>query len=636
MVKIAPYGTWVSPLGAADVARAGTAPSWVRRFGDEVFWTEGQPLEGGRSALFRHDGTGVRRVLAAPWNVRSRVHEYGGLPYLVLGERVVFTNWDDQRVYLTDRDGTDPAPISAEPSTPQGWRYVDLVAGPGDAEVWCVREDSSDYRELVALPLDGGPARVLGRTHHFMTSPQPSPDGRHAAWIGWEHPNMPWDSSELCVAAITEDGTLGPHRVVAGGPRESVCQVQWEAADSLLVMTDPDGWWNLHRIGLDGSAVNLAPGEYELGGALWQPGHQWFAQLGRGRFGVLRTNRLTVLDERSGTVTEVETDLPVWSNLDADTDGVVVATAAGPRSDWTAVRLDLSTGELEVLGAPGELPSVEYLPEPRSGMFDAPEGHRIPAHFYPPTNPDFEGPAGELPPLLVCAHGGPTSHYVPALDVDIAYFTSRGFAVVTVDYAGSTGHGRAFRELLKEQWGVADVRDCATVATALVKEGLVDQGRIAIRGGSAGGWTAAAAITSVDTFRCATLRYPILDLTPWADGGVESHDFESRYVEGLVGSLPEHRDRYLERSPISHVDHLAGPVLLLQGLEDRVCPPAQADRFVAALDSTGVPHAYLTFPGEQHGFRAAATIAAAAEAELSFYGQVFGIETDAPAVELHR
>ncbi|MCP2270913.1 dipeptidyl-peptidase 5 [Actinokineospora diospyrosa] len=636
MSKIAPYGTWVSPLGAADVARAGSAPSWVRRVGAEVFWTEGQPLEGGRSALFRHDGARVRRVLEAPWNVRNRVHEYGGMPYLVLGERVVFTNWDDQRVYLTDREGTDPKPISAEPSTPQGWRYTDLVAGPDGTEVWCVREDESDYRELVALPLDGSPARVLGRTHHFMSSPQPSPDGRHAAWLGWEHPNMPWDGTELCVAAITDEGVLGPHRVVAGGPREAVCQVEWEAADSLLAMTDPDGWWNLHRVGLDGTVVNLAAGEHELGGPLWQLGYRWFGQLGRGRFAVLRTNRLAILDERSGTVTEVDADLSAWSNLDAGTDGVVVASAAGPRADWTPVRLDLSTGELTELDSPAPLPALEYLPLPQARVFDSPEGYRIPAYLYPPTNPDFAGPPGETPPLLVYPHSGPTAHCVPALEVDIAYFTSRGFAVVTVDYAGSTGHGRHFRELLNGQWGVADVRDCATVATVLIKEGLADPDRVGIRGGSAGGWTAAAAMTTLDIFQCATLSYPMLDLSPWADGGAESHDFESRYLESLVGTLPEHRELYAERSPINHIDRLAGPVLLLQGLGDRVCPPEQANRFVAALDGTGIPHAYLTFEGEQHGFRAASTIIAAHEAELSFYGQVFGFETDAPAVELHR
>ncbi|PPK65255.1 prolyl oligopeptidase family serine peptidase [Actinokineospora auranticolor] len=636
MVKIAPYGTWVSPLGAADVARADSRPRWVRAHGPDTFWVEDRPADGGRVTLVRHDGARVRELTPAPWNVRNRVHEYGGLPYLVMSGRVVFTHWVDQRLYLTDLDGAEPRPITPEPNEPQGLRYTDLVAGPDGTEVWCVREDHDNFRELVAVPLDGGEPRVLGRTHHFMSGPKPSPDGRHVAWLGWEHPAMPWDGTELCVAAVTADGTLGAHRVVAGGPRESVCQVEWESADALLVLTDPDGWWNLRRIGVDGAAATLAPGEYELGGPLWQLGYRWFAPLGRGRYAVLRDDRLAVLDERSGTVTDVETDLPLWTHFDATPDGVVVGAAGGPREGWRPVRLDLSTGELVDLAGAEESAYAEYLPEPVARSFDSPDGYRVPAYAYPPTNPDFAAPDGELPPYVVYPHSGPTSRVTPARNLDIAYFTSRGIGVVEVDYAGSTGYGRAFRELLNGAWGVADVRDCATVARALVAEGTADPRRLAIRGGSAGGWTAAAAITTVDVFACAAISFPILDLSPWAEGGVDSHDFESRYVEGLVGSLPEHRERYLALSPINHVDTLAGPVLLLQGLDDPVCPPAQANRFVAALDGTGVPHAYLTFEGESHGFRRAETIVTAHEAELSFYGQVFGFDTDAPTLELHR
>ncbi|WP_018680317.1 prolyl oligopeptidase family serine peptidase [Actinokineospora enzanensis] len=638
MVKIAPHGTWVSPVRADDVAASASGPGWVRRHGPDTWWVRGLPHEGGRVALFRHDGHAAREVLGAPWNVRNRVHEYGGNPYLVLGDRVVFTHFDDQRVYVAGLDGADPRPITPEPDERQGLRYADLVAGPGGDEVWCVREDHTDHRELVAVPLDGGPTRVLGRSHHFMTAPRPSPDGGHAAWVGWEHPDMPWDGNELCVAAVQDDGTLGPRRVVAGGPEEAVCQLEWEAPDSLLVLTDPDGWWNLHRIGLDGRAVNLAKGEHELGGPLWQLGYRWFAPLGRGRFAVLRTDRLAILDERSGTVTDVDTDLSVWANIDAgsEQDGVLVATAAGPHAHRAPVRLDLSSGELSVLRATEVAVDPAYLPTPRARALPSPDGHDIPVLVYEPTNPDHAGPEGEKPPWVVYPHSGPTAHCQPDLDLGIAYLTSRGIGVVAVDYGGSTGHGRAFRELLRGRWGVVDVRDCVTVARVLVEEGLADPARVAIRGGSAGGWTAAAAVTGTDVFACAAISYPILDLGPWAEGGAESHDFESRYIEGLVGALPEHRDRYAERSPINHVDRLAGPVLLLQGLDDPVCPPQQADRFVAALDGTGVPHAYLTFEGESHGFRRAETIIAAYRAELSFYGQVFGFDTDAPRLELHR
>lgn len=660
MVKIAQFGTWESPLTAATVAEAGGAPRWVDQFGGRVWWAESRPTEGGRVALVREgpDGRPVE-VLGAPWNVRNRVHEYGGRPWTVLtgggdgegaGELVVFTNWADQRIYVLDGDG-EPRPVTPEPDRPAGLRYADLSPGPGGRSVLCVRETITGdrptdvRRDLVAVavdgPADGSGVRSLGASHHFMTGPRLSPDGQRIAWIGWDHPNMPWDGTELCVADLDpgRDGPgLGRHRVLAGGPRESVCQVEWETAESLLVLSDPDGWWNLFRVGLDGGAVNLAPCAAELGGPLWVIGSRWFAAVGDGRYAVLRSDRLAVLDEHAGTVTDVDTGLTTWTADLVVHDGVVASSAGGPTQELGVVRHDLASGATTRLSA-GRVgvPDPAYLPVPAERTFTGQDGRQIPALVYAPTNPGFAGPAGERPPLLVYVHGGPTGRVSDVLKLDIAYFTSRGFAFAAVNYGGSTGYGRAFRETLDEQWGVVDVRDCAAVAAALAEEGAVDGARIAIRGGSAGGWTAAASMTSVDTYACATIMFPILDLTGWTGEGGETHDFESRYIEGLVGALPEHADRYAERSPSNHIDRLAGPVLLLQGLEDEVCPPVQADRFVASLDGTGVPHAYLTFEGEQHGFRKAETVRTALEAELSFYGQVFGFEpVGVPVLELRR
>jgi dipeptidyl aminopeptidase/acylaminoacyl peptidase len=313
----------------------------------------------------------------------------------------------------------------------------------------------------------------------------------------------------------------------------------------------------------------------------------------------------------------------------------VVATAAGPDRAPAVVRLDLATGELTELTGQPSLPERAYLPKPVARTFAGPDGRDVPAYVFPPTNPDFAAPDGELPPYVVHVHGGPTGRSGATLDLNFAYFTSRGIGVVSVNYGGSVGYGRAFREVLKDQWGIVDVRDCAAVAQALADEGAAAGDKLAIRGGSAGGWTSAASMTSVKTYRCGTIMYPILDLSSWTEGGGETHDFESRYLEGLVGSLPEHADRYAERSPINKVDELAGPVLLLQGLEDEVCPPVQANRFVASLDGSGIPHAYLTFEGEQHGFRRAETVEACLQAELSFYGQVFGFEPqDVPKLDL--
>lgn len=649
MVDIVGYGSWASPLSPSDAAAAGGGPEWVGLHGNHVYWAERRPTESGRIALVRMDGEGQRAdVLPGDWNVRNRVHEYGGRPWTMLatpdGARIVFTNWGDQRIYLVNPDsGAAPVPLSPAPERPHGARYADLSPGPGGTSVWCVRETVTGdaptdiRRDLVALPLSGADPVVLAASHHFMSGPTLSPDGRHAAWIGWNHPAMPWDGTELCVAAVGPDG-FGPHRVVAGGPDQAVCQVDWEDDGNLLALVDPDGWWNLHRVGLDGTATNLAPCAAEIGGPLWRLGARWFTSLGGGRFAVLRSGRLAVLDEHTGTVTDVDVEPSVWLSDLAYADGVLVSAAGSPSRAMAVVTLDLSTSTLtELTPQPEELPDTRYLPRPEHRVFAGPDDRSIPAYVYPPHNPDFAATDEQRPPFVVLVHGGPTGQFSPVLNLNIAFFTSRGIGVVAVNYGGSTGHGRAFREALNGQWGVVDVQDCATVAAALAAEGTADPDRLAVRGGSAGGWTAAASMTSVDTYRCATIMYPILDLSGWTDAGGETHDFESRYVESLVGRLPEHYDRYVSRSPINHVDKLAGPVLLLQGLEDEICPPEQADRFVAGLDGSGIPHAYLTFEGEQHGFRQAKHIVAALEAELSFYGQVFGFEpVGVPVLELRR
>ncbi|OLF14905.1 prolyl oligopeptidase family serine peptidase [Actinophytocola xanthii] len=631
MVKIAPFGSWESPLSAAEVGLAGGEPKWVGTHAGRVWWVAGRPAEGGRNALL-HEGDGAEpvEVLPAPWNVRNRMHEYGSRPWTVVpgaaGELLVFTHWDDQRLYAAPVDGSGaPTPITAEPQRHHGVRYGDLSPGP-EGTVLCVRETVTGdrptdiRRDLVAVPVDGGgEVRALAASHRFMAGARLSPDGAHLAWIGWDHPRMPWDGSELCVAPLADPTA---HTVLAGGPAESVCQVEWESPETLLALTDPDGWWNLFRVGRDGAVRNLAPCEKELGGPLWMPGMRWFAPLGEGRFAVLASGRLAVLDEHAGTVTEVVTDLSWWSADVGVLDGEVVGAAGSAAREVAVVRLDPATGATTELTPPRpDPPDPAYLPVPVERVFAGPDGRSVPALVYPPRNPAFAGPEGEAPPFVVHVHGGPTGRARPVLDLEFAYLTSRGIGVVAVNYGGSTGYGREFRESLNGQWGVVDVHDCAAVATALADEGSADRSRLAIRGGSAGGWTSAASITSVDTYRCATIMYPVLDMLAFVG---ETHDFESRYLDGLVGTLPEHERRYVERSPINRVDRLAGPVLLLQGLEDEVCPPAQADRFVASLDGTGIPHAYLTFEGEQHGFRKAETIQAALEAELSFYGQVFG------------
>ncbi|GAB3145686.1 prolyl oligopeptidase family serine peptidase [Amycolatopsis stemonae] len=639
MSRISPYGTWSSPITAAEVAAAGGGPQWLDVVGDEVWWAEARPGEQGRVALVKAVPGGTEDVLPPPWNVRNRLHEYGGRPWAVAGGVVVFTHWADQRVYALSETGV--VPLTPEPAEAQSVRYGDLRAGrPG--EVWAVRErgvgprPTDVERELVAIALDGGGERVLVASHRFLTVPKPSPDGRHAAWFGWDHPAMPWDGTELCVAPVGEDGSFGPHRVLAGGPDVSVCQVEWETPTALLALLDPDGWWNLHRIGLDGTVANLAPVERELGGPLWKTGSRWFVPLGGGRHAVLASGRLAVLDEADGSVTPVAGELAAWSSTGfAAHGGGVVGVAGGPLREAAVVHVGLDGAVTDLTPQP-ELPAA-YLPVPEERMFTTADGDVVPVVFYPPSNPDFAAPEGERPPLLVHVHGGPTGQYLPVLDLELAYFASRGIAVAAVNYGGSTGFGRAYRERLREQWGVVDVADCVAVAEALVAAGLADGDRLAVRGGSAGGFTAAASLTTTKTYRAGTVMYPVLDLAGWTGAEGDTHDFESRYLDGLVGPLPAAKQRYVERSPLANAGALAGPVLFQQGLEDRICPPEQADRFVAGLAGRGIPHAYQRFAGEQHGFRQAATIVATLEAELSFYGQVLGFETPGVArLELSR
>ncbi|MBV8934067.1 MAG: S9 family peptidase [Kutzneria sp.] len=646
MVTIAPYGTWQSPLTAQDVARADGSVQWADLRDGQVWWAESRPEEQGRVALMRTRSDGcTQEVLAAPWNVRNRVHEYGGRPWTLIdtphGQRLAFTHWVDQRVYLVDPDdpAATPQPISPRPRRPHGHRYADLSASPDGTEVWCVRETQTGdgrtevTRALVALPVAGsGQPRVLAASHHFMTGPRSSPDGRHVAWLGWDHSAMPWDGTQLCVAAIGAGGEFAAHRVVAGGPAESVCQFRWDdRPDHLLAVTDPQGWWNPHRIALDGTATNLAPCPEEIGGPLWRLGESWFAPLGEGRHAVIRSGRLAVLDERSATITGVESDFPVWFGQLAAEDGVVVGVAAGPDRQAALVRLDLATGSTTVLGSPRQVEvDPAYFSVPQHQIFTAPDGQRVPAYVYPPSNPYYAAPDGDLPPYLVHVHGGPTSQVRGALDHEIAFFTSRGIGVVAVNYGGSSGYGRQFRDRLRGEWGRVDVADCAAVAQALADRGLADPARLAVRGGSAGGFTTAAALTSVETFACGTAMFPVVDLVAFAGG--ETHDFESRYLEGLVGQLPRDLARYQQRSPSNRTGALVGPILILQGLEDEVCPPEQSRQFAQALRGSGIRHAHLEFAGEQHGFRKAETIRTALEAELSFYGQVLGFRPDGVAL----
>ena len=664
-----PFGAWPSPITAADVAAGALQIGFPIAIGGDTWWQESRPDENGRVTIM-HRGPGGRQseLLPAPWNARTRVHEYGGLSYLPVpraakagatrkrvprGHEIIFANYLDQRLYLAGPEVADgsqaPAALTPDPAQAGGapgsgelgtaaLRYADFVLSPDRREVWCVRERHSGgkvTRAIVAVPLDGSAAdnpeaiREMVTGADFFAFPTPSPDGSRLAWISWNHPHMPWDGTELRVAPI-ENGIPAKGRLVKGSLRESVLAPAWRDNTSLYVATDWAGWWNIYQIGLTGEPPQaLYPADEEFAGPLWQLGARPFAVLGDGRIAVLHGRgamRLGLLDPETSELTDL--DLPVSEFVPSlSADGTVIAGLAGGPADAAAiVRVDAATSRLEVLRqALDEVPDDAYLPVAQQVELDGPFGRIVHAHVYPPTSPDATGPDGELPPYVVWVHGGPTSHTTGMLDVQKAYFTSRGIGIIDVNYGGSSGYGRLYRERLRRQWGVVDVEDAKAAARSLAESGHADRQRLAIRGASAGGWTALAAVTTGavrdPVFSAAASYYGVSDLRGLA---AHTHDFESRYLDGLIGPLPGYEIIYDERAPIGHVSDSTCPVLLLQGLDDPVVAPEQSLSIAADLAAHGIRHAYLAFEGESHGFRRAESNTAALEAELSFYGQIFG------------
>ena len=650
MTLTAPFGQWPSPISAANVARGAVRlsfPELVGEHGEQVWWTEGRPEQAGRMAVVRATADGsVTDVLPAPWNARTRVHEYGGRSHLPVpvagGHALVFAEFTDQRLYRLDPQATDPVPLTPAPTEPGALRYADLVLAPDGTSVWCVRESHTPAgqvtRHIVTVPLDGsGQITEVVSGSDFLAWPRPSADGRLLAWVAWDHPRMPWDGTELRVGRIGPDGTVTEWNTLLGGPEESVFQPEWAAHDRLYAVSDRSNWWNLYRIDVGGGQPTaLCPREEEFGTPLWQLGFTTYGLLDNGRLAVLHGvggHTLGVLDPATGAIHDLHLPYTSWSPTLVAHGSTVVDVAAGPTQAATVVRVDTATAATTpIRHALTDIPDPRYLPQPRAEVLPGPAGREVHAYVYPPTNPQASAPAGELPPYVVFVHGGPTSRSEPALDLQKAFFTSRGIGVIDVNYGGSSGYGRHYRQRLREQWGIVDVEDSVAAVQALVDRGQADGIRLAIRGGSAGGWTTLAALTGTDIFAAGTSYYGVAELLRFAS---DTHDFESRYLDGLIGPLPECADRYAQRAPLSHVDDLSCPVLLLQGAEDRVVPPSQAELFRDALARKGIPHAYLLFEGEQHGFRRADTQITCLHAELSFYGQVLGFDPPGiPRLEL--
>ncbi|MBB4930263.1 dipeptidyl aminopeptidase/acylaminoacyl peptidase [Lipingzhangella halophila] len=648
-----PYGAWPSPIAASDVARGERRLGFPSVAGEVVWWEESRPDEGGRNTVMRRasNRTAPTELLDAPWNARTRVHEYGGRSYLPVPRGgtesaaqygIVFAEFTDQRLYLLEPDSAAPQPLTPEPDTTAGLRYADFALASAGDRVLCVQErhdnEGGVTRSIVSVPLSGeaaeDPAAIteLVTGADFYASPTPSPDGRHLAWISWYHPRMPWEGTELRAGTFTEDGEITGAYTLKGGVTESVLAPLWRDNDVLYFITDWAGWWNLYEVGLTGQAIALYPAEEEFTGGAGELGARPYCQLDDGRVIALHGNAdlgISIYDPKTAELEPVDTPLSSWQVL--ATDGVsVVGLASSATTPQSLVRLAPDTGQIETLRRSlDELPDPGLLPSPRHETLDGRYGGAIHASVYPPTNHDAtgEGPA----PYVVWVHGGPIAHATSQLDLAKAYFTSRGIGVLVVNYGGSTGYGRTYRERLHGQWGVLDVEDVASAARALVEQGVADPERLAVRGSSAGGFTTLLALTG-DTFACGVSAYGVTDLLQLA---AETHDFESRFLDSLVGPLPGYAETYRERSPINRAADVRSPVLILQGSRDNVVPPAQATEFIKVLGENGIRHAYLEFEGEGHGFRAAESRQRALEAELAFYGEVFGFTPPGvPEIEL--
>jgi dipeptidyl aminopeptidase/acylaminoacyl peptidase len=629
-----PYGSWRSPV-TADAIVAGTIGlGFIQLDGDDIYWVEQRPAEAGRNVIVRRRPDGSIADITPPeYNARTRVHEYGGGAYLVREGTVWFTNFKDQRLYRQDPGAS---PVAITPA--EDIRHADIVFDRRRQRLIAIREDHtggksrhSAVNTIVSLdPTGKTPAKTLVQANDFYASPRVSPAGTHLSWLTWNHPNMPWDGTELWVAELTQDGIKALHKV-AGEEGESIFQPTWSPDGVLYFISDRSNWWNLYRWrGTYAEPVVEVPAD--LGTAQWSFGMSTYAFESERRIVCqVRSRgitRLATVDPHVGRLDPLDTPYTAFSASIQARDGRAFTIAGSPTEPMSVIAVDLDRGRVEVLRRSAErVIDPAYISVPEAIEFPTEGGVTAYGFFYPPINPEYTAPAGELPPLIVYVHGGPTSAVSNALDLADQFWTTRGFGYLVVNYGGSTGFGREYRQRLNGQWGVVDVNDSVNGAHYLIDRSLADRNRVAITGGSAGGYTVLRALTMTDFFKAGASHFGISDLEVFH---TDTHKFESRYDESLLGRWPEDRHIYRERSAIHSVDRITAPVILFQGLEDKIVPPNQAEIIVEALRKRGLPVAYLPFEGEQHGFRIAKNIKRSLEAELYFYAKVFGFPLPDP------
>jgi dipeptidyl aminopeptidase/acylaminoacyl peptidase len=627
---VAPYGSWKSPITSELIVKGSIGLGMTALDGEDIYWIEGRPQEGGRSCIVRRGAAGeIQDVTPRDFNARTRVHEYGGGDYMVAGGTVYFTNFADQRIYRQLRNTEKPEPLTPA----ENMRYADMIVDAPRNRLIAVREDhTTSEREavnsIVAIDLNSNDAgRVLASGNDFYASPRLSPDGKRLAYLTWNHPNMPWDGCELWVCELDEEGTVSEEKRVAGALEESVFQPEWSPDGVLYFVSDRSGWWNLYRLGDDEEASALWPMEAEFGLPQWVFGTSMYAFesadslicafIEKGRTSLAR------LSTQGGKLERIETPYSDISYVRA-AGGRAIFRGGSPTQSAAIVLLDLSTNRMETLQRATDLQIDEcYISVPQAIEFPTGDGLTAHGFYYPPHNCDMEAPADTLPPLLVKSHGGPTAATTTTFALGIQYWTSRGIAVLDVNYGGSTGYGREYRQRLNDRWGIVDVDDCVNGARYLVERGLADSNACAIDGGSAGGYTTLCALTFRDAFKAGASHFGVSDLAALA---TETHKFESRYLDRLIGPYPESADLYRARSPLFFTEKLSCPVIFFQGLEDKIVLPNQAEMMVEALRKKGLPVAYVAFEGEQHGFRRAENIRRALDGELYFYSKIFGFE----------
>jgi dipeptidyl aminopeptidase/acylaminoacyl peptidase len=609
------FGFWPSPLSAARVTAGALRLDQIQLDGDNVYWIEGRASEGGRNVIVKRSPSGdITDVTPAGFNVRTRVHEYGGGAYTVAGGVIYFSNFADQRIYR--QTGTS----APEPITDAGPCYADYRLDAQRNRLIGVREVQGE-NVIVAVP--GG---VLVEGADFYSDPIVSPDGKFLAWLQWHHPNMPWDGTELWVAVFNADGSVGSRERIAGGATESIFQPEWSPDSALYFVSDRTGWWNLYRWrGIKTEAVH--PMAAEFGKPQWTFSMVTYAFVDANRIAATYTRggtwHLALIDPDAPRFTPIELPVQPLESIKANAEAIYFI--GGSPTEAPAVVCYSQGGQYRVLRSSATEPIArEWISVPEAVTFTA-AGRDVHAFYYKPTNPDVGaggagGAGGEKPPMLVITHGGPTGATTDTLDPKIQFWTSRGFAVLDVNYSGSTGYGRPYRERLNGQWGIADVADVVGGAQAMVAQGKADPQRLIIRGGSAGGYTTLAALTFHDTFKSGASYYGISDLEVLQQ---DTHKFESRYNDSLIGPYPAARDVYRARSPIHFTDRLSCPIILFQGLDDKVVPPNQSEMMAEAVRKKGIKVKYVAFEGEQHGFRKAENIIKALEEELAFYQEVF-------------